>query len=325
MSKKRFGISAAVNTALTQTIQMAEAENSPFFNTEILINRITLDPDNPRKHKITLHDLRSGLSVSDTHYHIKKEEYEGLCELAESIKKEGLLHPIAVIEDGGNFKLVAGERRFFATIIANKKVIEARVFRKKPKTLDLKVIQWTENQSRKDLSLYEKLMNVAAITEAYRLEKNEELTAIKLSEIMSVSRAQAQFYRAILSNVDLMSFIQNGKITTLELARQLVSNTAEQIQTKLNAATESKNSKTIIKKPVKDKSKNAGRKRVAVNLGITRKPLVAKTIIESVLSTHQFQKHTAYFQPVDWACLDQSTKAFQKLIRIMEAELEVLV
>ena len=51
MSKKRFGISAAVNTALTQTIQMAEAENSNFFNTEILIDRISLDSENPRKQK----------------------------------------------------------------------------------------------------------------------------------------------------------------------------------------------------------------------------------------------------------------------------------
>ena len=166
MSKKRFGISAAVNTALTQTIQMAETENSHFFNTEILINRINLDPHNPRKHKITIADVTGQLSAADPDYLIKKEEYDGLCELAESIKKEGLLHPIVVIEDNGNFKLVAGERRFLATVITGKKVIEARVFRKKPKPLDLKVIQWVENQSRKDLSLYEKLMNVIAIINA---------------------------------------------------------------------------------------------------------------------------------------------------------------
>lgn len=46
MSRKRFGISPAVNKALTQTIQMADAENSNFFNTEILIDRISLDPEN---------------------------------------------------------------------------------------------------------------------------------------------------------------------------------------------------------------------------------------------------------------------------------------
>ncbi len=323
MSKKRFGISSAVNTALTQTIQMAEAENSNFFNTEILINRINLDPENPRKHKITLLDLRSGLSTSDPQYIAKKEEHDGLCELAESIKKEGLLHPIVVIEEGGNFKLVAGERRFFASIIAEKKIIEARVFRKKPKALDLKVIQWSENQSRKDLSLYEKLMNVKAILDAYQVEHNEELTAIMLSEIMSVSRPQAQFYKAILSNLALMNFIRDGKIVTLDLARQLVSATEAQIQNKLDQPSEAKNIRIAPKVFANDKSKSLGRKRVSVDLGTTRKPFVARTIAEAILSTNQFKRHAPTFHPVDWTCLDQSTKAFQRLIEIMEAELGV--
>ena len=215
MRRKKFGISPSVNKALTQTIQMAEAENSNFFNTEILIDRISLDPENPRKQKITLHDLRVGLSHTDPQYAIKKDEYDGLCELAESIKREGLLNPISVVEDGSNFKMVAGERRFFATIIAEKKVIEARVFRKKPKPLDLKIIQWSENQSRKDLSLLEKLMNVTAILDAYQAEKKETLTAIRLSEVVGISRQQAQYYKAILSNVDLMNFVQDGRVSTL--------------------------------------------------------------------------------------------------------------
>ena len=324
MSRKRFGISPAVNKALTQTIQMADAENSNFFNTEILIDRISLDPENPRKQKITLQDLNLGLVTSDLAYAIKKEEYDGLCELAESIKREGLLNPISVVEEGNNFKVVAGERRFLATILAKKKTIEARVFRKKPKSLDLKVIQWTENQSRKDLSLYEKLMNIAAIVEAYRSEKQEELTAIKLSDVLCVSRQQAQFHKAILSNSALMRFIQQGKVSTLDLARQLASFNELQIQNRLDGDKEKPVKKIIPKINAKDKSKNAGRKRATVNLGTTKKPMVAKAITETMLSTNQFQKYAQHFHPVDWTCLDQSTKAFQKLVEIMEKELGVL-
>lgn len=325
MSKKKFGVSAAVNTALTQTIQMAEAKNSNFFNTEILIDRISLDSENPRKQKITLQDLKMGLSNSDPQYAVKKDEYDGLCELAESIKREGLLNPISVIEDGGNFKMVAGERRFLATIIAGKKVIEARVFRKKPKLLELRVIQWSENQSRKDLSLYDKLMNVSAILEAYQSEKQEELTAIKLSEVISASRQQAQYFKAILSNVGLMSFIKDGKVSTFEMARKFAPLELEQIHRRLNEIFDGVENKIISNVISRDKSKSAGRKREAVNLGSTKKPFVAKTIAETVLSTNQFSKYAQNFRPVDWTCLDQSTKAFKKLVEIMEKELGAIV
>lgn len=321
MRRKKFGISPAVNKALTQTIQMADAENSNFFNTEILVDRISLDSENPRKQTITLQDLDSGLSHSDPFYALKKEEYDGLCELAESIKREGLLNPISVVEDGKNFKMVAGERRFFATVLAGKKVIEARVFRKKPRPIDLRVIQWTENQSRKDLSLVEKLMNIVAIVDAFRVEQGETLTAIKLSEVLCVSRQQAQFYKAILSNKELMAFIKAGKITTLDLARQLASATTAQIEHRLNIADAFIEKKVITKVVGKDKSKSAGRKRVTVNLGATKKPYVAKTITETMLSTNQFKKYAQQFHSVDWSCLHQSTIAFKKLIDIMENEL----
>ena len=323
MPKKKFGISPSVNKALTQTIQMAETENSQFFNTEILIDRITLDPENPRRQKITLHDLRVGLSPSDPQYAAKKEEYEGLCELSESIKREGLLNPISVVEDGSNFKMVAGERRFFATIIAKKKIIEARVFRKKPKNVDLKIIQWAENQSRKDLSLHEKLMNVSAILDAYQSEKSETLTAIRLSEVMGISRQQAQYYKVILVNKDLMTFVQSGLVTTFDLARQLSGLDAFQIKNQLNAQQPPSSKKPVAKAVAKDKSKSAGRKRSSVNLGTTKKPAVAKTIAETVLAMPPFKKYADNFIAVDWTCLDQSTKAFQQLIQVMESELGV--
>lgn len=323
MPKKKFGISPSVNKALTQTIQMAEAENSNFFNTEILIDRICLDPENPRKQKISLQDLKFGLSSVDPHYAIKKEEYDGLCELAESIKREGLLNPISVIEEGSNFKVVAGERRFLATIIAQKNVIEARVFRKKPKPLDLRVIQWSENQSRKDLTLYDKLMNVVSILEAYRIEKQEELTAIRLSEVISISRQQAQYYKAIISNKALMNFIREGKVSTFEDARKLAPMELDQIRQDLNEIFNNPDKAKEIE--IKDKSVTAGRKRVVVSLGTTKKPFVAQIIAKTILSSSQFRKYSQDFHSVDWTCLDQSTKAFQKLIAIMEKELGATV
>ena len=321
MAKKKFGISPAVDKALTQTIQMAKAEHSHFFNTEILIDRITLDPENPRKHKITIQDVKSGLSLHDPDYAEKQSEYEGLCELSESIKKEGLLHPIVVIEENGNFKLVAGERRFFATVIADKKVIEARVFRKKPKALDLKVIQWSENQARKDLSLYEKLMNVSAILESYRVEHQEELTAIKLSEVINVSRQQAQFYKAILSNKTLMIFILEKKVNTLEVARQLSSLTESEIEAFLEQRTEAR----LAISTKKEVSSPRLKAEDVVKLGALTKSFVAKEIVETMLKTERLKRYATKFGDIDWQSPNQSAKAFRMLLSLMETELQELV
>lgn len=324
MAKKKFGISPSVNQALTQTIQMAESEDSNFFNTEILIDRIILDSDNPRKQKITIADVKQGISSSDKDHEKKKEEYESLSELSESIKRDGLLNPISVVEEQGNFKVVAGERRFLATVLAKKTVIEARVFKKKPKPLDLKVIQWSENHARKDLSLFDKLMNIVSIVDHYKLEHQEEMTAIKLAEIIGMSRQQAQYYKSIISNSDLMNFIKDGKVSTFDAARKLAPVSIDQMHLKMN---EIVNHSDAVEPVVvhKDKSLSAGRKRVSVNFGKTSQPLVAKAIVETVLSSDQFKSHSKKFSSIDWACLDQSTKAFQKLVEILEKEVGVAV
>jgi len=324
MARKKFGISPSVNKALTQTIQMAEAENSNFMNTEILVERISLDPDNPRKHKITLDDIQNGISKNDPDILEKQSEYDGLCQLSSSIEKEGLLHPIIVVEYANNFMLVAGERRFLATMIAKRKLIEARVFKNRPRSFDLKVIQWSENQSRKDLSLYKKLLNVQSIIVAFEAENDATVTAIKLSEVLGVSRQQAQFYKAILSNDILVNFIREGKISTLEVARQLSSSDKNQIMDFLDSQILSK-AESITKPSVrispKDKSKKTGRKRTTVNLGATSKVAVVKAITEATLQTEPMKKYQSDFKNTDWSCFDASTKAFHKLIKIVENEL----
>lgn len=325
MAKKRFGMNESINRALSQTIQMAEAENSNFINTEILVDRIKLDPSNPRNQKITIADLKNGPSNSDPDYKIKEEEYKSLHELSASIEKEGLLHPIVVYKDDDDYRLVAGERRFLATLLAKKTIIDARVFKKKPRDFDLKIIQWIENESRQDISVYNKLMNVSAILSAYYEEHHEEVTAIKLSELISMSRQSAQFYMAILSNSVLMDFIKQGRVSTLRVAIELSTLKApEEIESAL-VLLSSGNKNVITKKNhiALDKSKTPGRRRTSVSLGITKKPAVAKTIVHSVLALDKFKKHADDFGSTDWNCLDDSTKAFQRLIKLLEKELGV--
>lgn len=318
MAKKRFGIDNTTNQALSQTMQMAKDHDSNFINTEIFISKIEIDPDNPRKHKITIEDLPNGPSNSDKDYEAKNKEYEGLCELSASIKKDGLLHPIVVYKKGDNYKLVAGERRFFATILAKKNQIEARVYKNKPKPFDLKVVQWMENESRKDLSLYNKLMNIDAIVGAFNGENTKPISAIKLSEILSMSRQAAQFYMGILRNKVLMKVIKEGRVSRFRDARELINLTSESDinnaidQSKANSQTEN-SSASPRKAPTAKTTK-------AFSLGNTQNPHVVKTIVKSVTAMKQFKKHADEFSLVNWDSVTESKRALKKLIKLIENE-----
>ena len=50
-------------------------------------------------------------------------EQEALSELSESIKKVGVLQPLIVMPDGDGYKVVAGERRLRASIMAGLKQV----------------------------------------------------------------------------------------------------------------------------------------------------------------------------------------------------------
>ncbi len=316
MAKKRFGISPSVNNALNQTIRLAEAEDSNLFSTEILVERIKLDPENPRKHKITLDDLEHGPSKRALNYTEKQAEYESLSELSASIVKDGLLHPIVVVKEGEDFKLVAGERRFLASLMAKKTTIEARVFKRNPSEFDLKVVQWMENQARKDLPLYNKLMNIEAIHSSYVKTHQSKMTAIKLSELISTSRQSAQFYLAILANQPLMEVIKSGKVTSLKRAIELVSyKSAEEILQAL--------SKRVVKtSDANSKTTKTGR-RLSINLGATKSTSVVKTIVDSVLKLEELTPHAEGFKHVDWTSKSESTKAFQQLVKLLESEVKI--
>ena len=75
---------------------------------------------------------------------------DGLSELAESIREHGVLQPILVRPVGGQFELIAGERRWRASRLAGRKTIPAIVGDLDERTaLEVSII---ENLQREDLS-----------------------------------------------------------------------------------------------------------------------------------------------------------------------------
>lgn len=74
-------------------------------------------------------------------------------DLADSIKKIGLIQPISVRPSGnGKYEIVAGQRRFLAHRLLKADTIRAQVVTRDLDELELKVLSLHENMSRLDLS-----------------------------------------------------------------------------------------------------------------------------------------------------------------------------
>jgi ParB family chromosome partitioning protein len=334
--KKRFGISEALTRGLSETINVVENNIGMYRNVVLPLSRIELDPENPRKLAIDLADIKEGIRPDDVNYQRKQDELERLRELAHTIKTSGVINPVVVYKLGEYYRVVAGERRCLASILAGKQEIEARVFNEKPRGFELKLVQWIENTAREDLTLDERLGNVRDIIREYILQHGEvEVTATLLKTITGLSLPQSTYYIAALNAPeDVQAEIRNGNIRNLDKAA-LLSN-IESIDMRQNAIAACINGSSIKelrmlvsqqKSLKKDRApmqtSTRGRTTARINMGTTLRADVVKTIVSCVVQQRQYDKYMDIFAKVNWSDLRQSTKAFRKLIEILETEMAV--
>lgn len=131
---------------------------------------------------------------------------ESIAELADSIKREGLLQPILVRPVGGKYQIIAGERRWQACKLAGLSTIPVRILEMDDvQTMRVALI---ENLQRSDLNAieeargYKELMRMGSLTQA------------ELAESVSKSRsAVANAMRLLDLPEQIQEMIYDGDIT----------------------------------------------------------------------------------------------------------------
>ena len=132
---------------------------------------------------------------------------EALEELAASIKENGLLQPILVREYGeGRYQIIAGERRFRASKMAELEEIPAIILdRDDRKVAELSLI---ENIQRENLNPVEEALAFRALAEEYGLTQEE------LAEKVGKSRsAIANSTRLLDLPEEILEMVANGDIS----------------------------------------------------------------------------------------------------------------
>ena len=180
------------DTTAKQEQKVSEQKSLP-------LNSIQADPDQPRRHF----------------------DAAALQELADSIKEHGVLQPIIVTPKGDGYEIVAGERRFRASKLADLKEIPVVVRSMTgQKQLEVSLI---ENIQRRDLNTIETATAYAKLRDQFNLsaEKISERVHKSPSAVINTMRLLKLPKEAIVA-------LAEGKITEGQ-ARPLIGQDAELI------------------------------------------------------------------------------------------------
>ena len=188
---------------------------------------------------------------------------DSINELCESIKEHGVIQPIVVRSMGDKYEIIAGERRYKASLLAGKRTIPAVITNLNDK--DSAEVALIENVQRKDLTpieeaiSYKKILDMGYLTQeelAVKLGKTQSTVANKLrllnldEEVQEAVLEEKISERHARSLLKLSDVNQQRKMLSKIIENRLtVRRTDEEIAKVLNreAEDEGQNEKEMVK------------------------------------------------------------------------------
>lgn len=272
MTAKNRGLGRGLDALFSQSesiLDAAEVKKSDGnIIHEIDITLIDVNKDQPRK------------SFDD----------QGINELAESIKANGLLQPIVVTKEGERYLIVAGERRYRAFRRLEMEKIPAIIKNlTKQQSMELALI---ENIQRRDLNSVEEAMALKALMEEFGYTQQQ------LSDRLGMSRsALANSLRLLSLSQKVLSLVASGELSSGHARALVVLDENKQLEISeiiikkgLNVRqTEALVAQITAQKPQKTQKKsyielrdaeNTIRKHVGTKVSIKGTPKKGKLIIE---------------------------------------------
>lgn len=181
---KKTGLGKGLDALFANNIDVEETLKENEVIEKLKITQVEPNRNQPRKHF----------------------DEEALEELAESIKRYGVIQPIIVVKKGDYYEIVAGERRWRASKKAGLTEIPAIV--REGNERKNKEIALIENVQREDLNAYEKAVGIKELMEEYGLTQQQ------VSEILGKSRSSiANTVRILNLDPRVIELVQQNKLT----------------------------------------------------------------------------------------------------------------
>lgn len=323
-NKKRFTIAPDLASGIRNTIQSAATNQGQLHYDMMPLDILEPDPNNPRKLSISRSDIFKELNPTDSNYLVQLKDLESLRELSESIKKIGVKHAIEVYKEGTKYRIITGERRYLAAMLAGLKSVPVRISHK-PDEFNLRYTQWVENINRQDLSLFEKFNNLILMAESYKKSHHDEFDDAKLQKLLGVSSVQAYRYFCLLkADEQIVELIQLGKLNNVKVVQELVSmkdkGARNQIISWIRASKGEMTSLANYREVAGKKGRASSTKKSAIQLGKINNSLLAKRLLDIILSDSKFIKYRHIFDSIDWTSATSISNAFKGVLKKMEKE-----
>ena len=207
---KRTGLGKGISALFSQEI----GEENEMIN---------LDENNDKNKIVEL----KVIEVEPNRKQARKEfNYKKLEELAESIKTFGVLQPIIVAKKDGYYEIIAGERRWRASKLANMKTIPAII--REDEEEENTHISIIENVQRENLNAIEKAQGYKEAMENYNLSAEEFAKKIgktksAITDVLEIEDEEKQYEMALYILEDGLSIDEAKK--RLKLSKKVAKNT----------------------------------------------------------------------------------------------------
>lgn len=285
---------------------------------ELEIEKIRPDPQNGRDLQITFEILTNPEPHPDQ---AMRDEVEAIRELAASIKQDGMFNPIVVYEDGIVYRIVTGERRYWANRLLNKVLVKTKVLANKP--IWLRRIQYSENANRRNLDLAHQLKVKQQVADEAKANGHPLAAAEDYVEFLNISQPMAYRWKAVLEGPpDVREAIQAGKLTSIVAAAAAAAERdQEKRQAIIEGSAEPAAPAAALVAPVPPgramprAKQGRGRPVTAVKVGSVKTPGFARWIAQRLDKSNEFKE-------VDWSDKAQASKALKDLLKRLEKKFE---
>jgi len=202
-----------------------------------------------------------------------KFDEKAIMELAESIKKFGVIQPIIVRKISNKYEIIAGERRYKASIIAGRKTIPAIITDVDDK--ESAEIALIENVQRQDMTpieeaiSYKKILDVGYITQtelAIKLGKTQSTIANKLRLLNLSEEVQDALLEEKISERHARSLLRVDKKDQPEMLNRII-----------NERLTVRKTDQLINKYLEEKGNNMNNEEINNNYNIPSQPIIDQT------------------------------------------------
>ena len=281
----------------------------------IPIDTVRPDPDNPRHAQLSWKIVQTDPDEL-TDPQIRTEVRE-IASLASTLREIGQRQPIEVVIAGNIFRIVFGERRYWAARLCGLTTVKAIVLRQAPRNTPR--VQHIENNQRRGIAFYRQILNIRAAVDREAALGTPLKEAKELQTLLGLGRTTAfRYWKCIDLPEDIDAMLASGTIHTLDEIEQLLTHPTAELRQNAIAQRGSDGpiaQASVPKRPSRAPRRRPGRPRTLISFGSTDNAKLAQYLFKRLAPGKRYLA-------IDFTNPDAVTLGWKQLLKSFEDKIQ---